>query len=156
MTGNTNMLNKISFLILICLFCPVFANASISTVYIGQSSAGAGDGASCANQKALTFFNTAGNWGAGPSQIGPDTVVHFCGTITTPLAIGGSGTAGHVITFLWESGARISVAHGGIIYLGGATAYLLFDGGIPCGPQTTCNSLEASNLTGYAAGQTGI
>ena len=35
-------------------------------------------------------------------------------------------------------------------------AYLLFDGGIPCGPGSGCDAVEAANQTGYATGQAGI
>jgi hypothetical protein len=67
-------------------------------IYIGQSAAGSGDGSSCASAKAISFFNTAGNWGTGSSQIGPGKTVKLCGTITSALTLLGSGTSGNPIT----------------------------------------------------------
>jgi hypothetical protein len=143
-------------LILSLSLLAISAQCSQNPYYVAQSSAGSANGASCSNAYSVTTFNTAGNWGSGSTQIGPGTVVHFCGTITSPLTIQGSGTSGNVITFLWETGARVSVSSGQIINLNGSKAYLLFDGGIACGPNTACALLEKSNLTGYADGQAGI
>jgi len=83
-----------------------------NSVYIANASAGANDGSSCANAKAASYFNTVGNWSATPSgiQIGPDTTVHLCGTISTTLTAQGSGSSGHPIIILFESGAKISQA----------------------------------------------
>jgi hypothetical protein len=82
--------------------------AGASNIYIAQSATGAGDGGSCASAKAASFFNTAGNWGTGPTQIGPGTTVHLCGTITSSLTVQGSGAAGSPITILFEPNAKIS------------------------------------------------
>lgn len=131
-------------------------NASATNVYIAQSAAGAANGNSCANAYAITFFNSAGTWGSGTTQIGAGTTVHFCGTITSSPQVQGSGTSGNPITFVWEPGARITLRYGQMISLGGSNAYLTFDGGIPCGPKTNCNTVEAANQRGYASGQTGI
>lgn len=82
-------------MLLLILF-PVFAYAE--TLYIGQSSAGAGDGTSCANQRAISFFNTAGNWGVGANKISAGDTVYLCGTITTAMTVQGAGSAGNIIT----------------------------------------------------------
>lgn len=84
------------------------ARASLSSVYVGQSSAGSGTGTNCANQEPVTFFTTSGNWGAGSTQIGAGTTVHLCGTITTVLSVLGSGSSGSPITIQWEVGAQLS------------------------------------------------
>lgn len=131
------------------------APAGSSNVYIAQAAAGSNNGSSCANAYAVSFFNTASNWGASKT-IQPGTVVYLCGTITTPLTIYGSGTSGNVIEIAWSTSARISVPYGQIININGNNGYLLFDGGIPCGPPTSCDTVEAANPTGYASGQTGI
>jgi hypothetical protein len=98
------------------LFLAPASWASVANIYLGQSAAGGDTGANCANQHAYTFFNSAGNWGAGAAQIGSDTVVHLCGTINGPntnnstvLTFQGSGTSGHSITLFFEAGAKISV-----------------------------------------------
>ena len=86
-----------------------------NAVYIAASSAGANDGSSCANAKALGYFNTAGNWSATPAgiQIGPDTTVHLCGTFTASagadsyIQFQGPGTSGHNVILHWETGAIV-------------------------------------------------
>lgn len=83
-------------------------------------------------------------------------VVKFCGAITTPPQVTGSGSSGNVITYYWETGARISVTFGQIFNLNGSKAFLLFDGGVACGPATSCDTVEAAHLTTYASGQAGI
>src|ERR1700721_1986721 len=75
------------------------ARASITNVYIAQSALGTGDGSSCANARATSFFNISSNWGSGSAQIGPGTTVHVCGTIDgaaggTGLTFQSSGPAG--------------------------------------------------------------
>ena len=75
--------------------------------YVGQSSAGSGNGSSCANEEPATWLNNSANWGAGKA-IAPGTVVGLCGTITSPLAAQGSGTSGNPITVYWEPNATLS------------------------------------------------
>jgi hypothetical protein len=83
-----------------------------NAVYIAQAAAGANDGTSCANAKIATYFNTIGNWSATPSgiQIGPDTIVHLCGVISTTLTAQGNGSSGHPVIILFETGAKLSQA----------------------------------------------
>ena len=74
------------------------SEAASSNVYLSQSAAGSGDGSSCANARAVSFFNSSSNWGAGATQIGPGTVVRLCGTITSDMVTAGAGAAGnHVV-----------------------------------------------------------
>lgn len=87
--------------ILAIFITPLLATNS---VYIAQASQGSGNGTSCGNAEAVSYFNTAGNWSATPTgiQIGPDTTVHLCGTFTgtsntTMLTFQGSGSSGHPI-----------------------------------------------------------
>ena len=68
------------------------------SIYISQSAAGSGDGSSCTNARAASYFNSASNWGSGTTQIGPGKTVRLCGTVTTGLATQGSGAAGNPIT----------------------------------------------------------
>lgn len=136
------------WLIFALLCSPVFAT---NAVYIGQASAGANDGTSCANRKAIAYFNTGGNWSATPSgiQIGPDTTVHLCGTVTTELTFQGSGSSGHTLIVIFETGASIQISPGmdnnGIINFG-ANSFILLDGGTgqPCGWNTATNLSEGS------------
>jgi hypothetical protein len=106
--------------ILFLLFCTISfaAIASANDVYIAQNSTGAGNGSDCADPKAVSFFNTPVNWGLSPTQIGPGTTVHLCGTFLgtaggTMLTILGSGTSGHPITILFEAGALLTAPYWG-------------------------------------------
>jgi hypothetical protein len=131
--------------------------AYANNVYVAQNSTGAGNGADCADAEAYTYFNTSGNWSATPSgvQIGPDTTVHLCGTFTgsaggTMLTFQGSGTSGHPITLLWESGAIVqspvfSAATGGINI--NSHSYLVLNGGTNGIIQNTANGTGLANHT---------
>src|SRR5579864_3045616 len=101
-------MKKLVLLILVIGALTPFAAASVSNVYIAQTALGNGDGSTCTNALAASFFNIAGNWGAGTTQIGPGTVVHLCGTISTTLTVQASGAAGTPITILFEPNARLS------------------------------------------------
>ncbi len=104
-----------------------------ANVYLAQSSAGAIDATSCANARAISYFNSSGNWGSGSTQIGPSTVVHLCGTLTTAIAFQASGTAGNVTKVLFETGAKFSAAtwagNAKIIDMGSGLSYIEVDGG---------------------------
>jgi hypothetical protein len=100
-------------------------------LYVAQAAAGGNTGADCANAHAVTFFNTAGNWGAGAGKIGPGDTAHLCGTITSALAAQGDGSAGTPITILFETGAKISLpacATSGCLALSNRH-YIIVDGG---------------------------
>ncbi len=100
---------KLALLVIAAFLVSMPARASMISVYVGQAAAGSGDGSSCANQKAVSFFNTSANWGSGTSQIGPGTTVHVCGVITTQLTTQASGINGNPIIIQWESGASVQV-----------------------------------------------
>src|SRR5215470_16154049 len=92
--------------------------AAANDVYIAQNASGSGDGASCASAKAVSYFNNSNNWSSTASGmiIGPDTVVHLCGTFTgaagsTMLTFQGNGTSGHPITLLFENGAVLTAPY---------------------------------------------
>jgi hypothetical protein len=85
--------------------------ASAANIYIAQG--GNGSGSSCSSPLPDTFFNNAGNWGSGPAQIGPGTVVTYCGAGTYPagstaLSFQGNGASGSPITLLFAAGASLS------------------------------------------------
>lgn len=82
--------------LLVFCFCMVpSAHAQATAVYLAQSAVGAGNGLDCADARAVSYFNSSGNWGTGSTQIGPGTTVHLCGSsITTALTFQGSGSAG--------------------------------------------------------------
>ena len=132
-------------LVLLCLLAPSLAFAE--DLYFGQSAAGGDTGANCANQHSAAWFNTAANWGGGAGEIDAGDTAHLCGTVTTALVVQGSGSAGNVITIVWETGAKLSLPFcdnsGGCFHFG-IHDYVTLDGG-------TNGILEANaNGTGLA------
>ena len=97
-------LNKALFAIFAVLILNLFVASSNShaatAVYVAQAAAGAGDGSSCANAKGLSGLSSS--WSAG-------TTIHLCGTITSVIQVGGSGSSGNPIVLQWEQGAKLSV-----------------------------------------------
>lgn len=123
-----------------------------NAVYISQ--AGGGAGTSCGSPKDPSYFNSSGNWSGSPTgiQIGPDTTVHICGTITTILTFQGSGTSGHVVTLLAESGAILTQPAGTLINLNGQHDIQL-NGGTNGIIQNTANGVNLANQVNVQAVQ---
>lgn len=118
-------MKKILLIISLILFAlPVYA----ADYYIAQSAAGSGDGSDCANAKAIANLT----WGAGNMGVAGNTI-HLCGTITTTLTIGASGSAGNPITILFEEDAKLSKALWGATTTAAiystAKSYITIDGG---------------------------
>lgn len=153
---------------ILCLFIPGLLFGA-NAVYLGQSSAGANDGTSCANEKAYTYFNSAGNWSGSPTGIliGPDTTVHLCGTITgtggtaaSVFTFQGSGTSGHPVTMVWETGSALTASYFSLAISLSTQKFIILDGGVACGPgtggningMTPCNGTiqNTANGTGLA------
>lgn len=78
-------------------------------IYVAEDSAGAADGTNCANPRSASWFDDGRNWGPSPGEIGAGTIVHLCGTISTPLIVGGSGTPGQPIVIYFEPGSSIAM-----------------------------------------------
>ena len=101
--------------------------------YYAQTGQGTPDGKGCST--AYAWNDTTNGWTASTPWVAGNTI-HICGTLsgtgTAMMTILASGVAGNVITVKWESGARLSQTHGGVINVNGKS-YLLFDGGTPCG-----------------------
>ncbi len=103
--------------LLVAFLAPLYG----ADYYIAQSAAGAGDGTSCVNARAISW-----NWSSATDG---DTV-HLCGTLTSQLSIpkGGTSTA---ITLKFETGAKFSAAYWsvtGAIDLNGKSR-IVIDGG---------------------------
>lgn len=124
-------------------------SASSKDIYIAQNSAGAANGADCADALPVSWFNSASNWGDGSGQIGPGTTIHLCGTFTGAsntniLVIQGNGAPGNPITILWEAGAVLqepycpAQGYGGCVQVGGHS-YITLDGGTNGVIQNTAN-----------------
>ena len=97
---------RIWVLLLICL-----SSAFSETIYVSQSGSGSGTGLDTSNRMSLANINNAANWGIGVGKVSPGDTVSLSGTFTSKLNILGNGTAGNVITILFESGARFSASH---------------------------------------------
>lgn len=107
-------------------------------LYLAQGASGLNDASSCANAKAISFFNGAGNWGAGAGKISPGDTVHLCGGISgiagSNLMIAqGGGTIGNPITVFFEVGASLQAPYFGTAINLSGHDYLIVDGGTPCG-----------------------
>ena len=76
-----------------------------ASVYVAQTSAGSGNGSSCANAESVATLNANAHseWTAG-------NTIGLCGTITSNITAQGSGTAGNPITLDWEPGAVMSMS----------------------------------------------
>jgi hypothetical protein len=83
-------------------------NAGATNWYVAQSSAGSDTGVDAANAHSMTWLNTSGNWGV--SGVNSGDTVHLVGTLTSQLAIQGSGASNAVVTILFEAGAKFSSA----------------------------------------------
>lgn len=99
---------KIIVSIVVCIAIRTMAASAANTIYVAQASAGANSGADCADAHSALWFNTASNWGAGSTQIGPGTTVHLCGAFTgtagaTELTVQGSGASGNPIIIQSDS-----------------------------------------------------
>jgi hypothetical protein len=149
---------KVVLAVMFVIFAAAFSSAS--DIYIAQVAAGGNTGADCADAYAMTFFNSASNWGSKAGQIGPGTTVHLCGLITSQINGHGSGSNGSPITVLFQSGAEVSVPFcpsNGCMNFNGLS-WIIIDGGLPCGPGTSCNSslsgtggvINTANGTGLA------
>ena len=99
------------FLVLLLCVCPFVGTSGAEDLYIAQTATGGDTGVDCANAHAVTFFNSAANWGGGAGEIDPGDTVHVCGTITCSaiqtdgLVTQAAGTSGNPITIKFETGA---------------------------------------------------
>ncbi len=157
----------LSIVFVICFIITV-AHADI---YVSSSGAGSQDGTNCANARSAAWFNTAGNWGGGGTDIDPGDTVRLCGTFvgaanSTILTVQASGTSGNVITILFEANAILQAPY--FPYTGAINIsnhdYIKIDGGTNGIIQATDNGSVASgktyhenaNDTGSTTGSQGI
>jgi hypothetical protein len=125
-----------------------------ASFFVAQTTAGAADGSSCANAESAAYFNNASHWGSG-QPIAPGVTVGLCGTITSDLAIRGSGTAGNPITILFQPGAKLSepvCPSTGCIWNGAGESYVTIDGGTNGIIENTANGTGLANHTAATVG----
>jgi hypothetical protein len=109
------MLSLIPLLMFLSLLAGAPA-AQANDIYVAQNSAGAGNGADCADASSLAWFNSSGSWGPAANQIGPGTTVHLCNTFSgapgsTMLKVQANGTNGNPITIKFEPGALLTAPY---------------------------------------------
>ena len=131
-------------------------NCHANAVYIAQNALGAANGSSAATALAASYFNTSANWGSAvPSgtKIGPGTIVHLVGTISSPLTIQGSGAAGDSITVLFEPNAVMSAPNWNQAAITCNQNFIVIDGGsngvIRATNQNTSSQLSSSGISCY-------
>ena len=160
-------MNRPRNLILAVMFVILGAAFSAADIYIAPSAAGSANGASCSNAYAYTFFNTAGNWGSGASQIGAGTTVHLCsgtysltGGNNNGLSFQGGGTSGNPVTLIADQGAVTLTAASwgngsgpsiGVINTNG-NSYLTINGDNQLTLQASANGTGLANQTDWGNG----
>ena len=114
----------------------------------GSPSSGTFVVGSCKNGRSVDWFNATSSWGAGQGKIGPGTTVLLCGTITSPLAVQGSGAPGNPITLAFEPGAALSEPYcsttSGCLSIVGQS-YVTVDGGNVGVIEATANGTGLAN-----------
>ena len=106
-----------------------------ATVYVSQS----GGSVSCGGDGTQSTTAVASvSWSAGNTY-------KICGTISSTMTVGSSGSVGNPIDIAFESNGVFSAAafNPAAIELNGKS-YIIVDGGVACGSGTTCSS----NLSG--------
>ncbi len=119
---------KIFFCLIFLTSFLLWQTAHAADYYAAQSAAGTGNGDSCENARAISYYS--GSWSG---KISAGDTLHLCGTLTSTLTIGGSGSSGNPITVKFEDGAKFSKSAWGIdassaIYSTGKN-YITIDGG---------------------------
>src|SRR5271157_3872247 len=117
-----------------------------SDIYITQNTSGSDSGADCTNAHSAAWFNANG--------VGGNTY-HLCGTFTgtagSTMLTPPSGSAGNVLTVLFESGAVLTSPAWGSTSAGAITlsssSYVTIDGG------TNGVIQNSANGTGLAQSQ---
>ena len=142
-----------SILVLAFLFTALPVGAK--DFYIAAKQAGSGVGTGCSTAKLYTWFNTAGSWGTGATQIGPGTTVHLCGTFVGTsgqrlLTVIGNGTSSSPITIKFETNAILTAPYWssiGAINEDGRS-YIVIDGGTNGLIKNTANGTGLGNAQG--------
>ena len=149
------MIYRLSFLLAALYFLLNALSATAETLYVSQSGSGSGTGADTGNRASSEWFNTVGNWGVGAGKVSGGDTVSIGGTITTTLSMQGSGTAGSLITILFETGAKLSQAASTLMDAQNRS-YFVIDGGTDGVLENTDNGTGLGSSTStsgiYASG----
>lgn len=144
-----NMVFKVVNLLLVSV-CTILLGERLTyaeDIYFAQGSSGDVSGNSCSNAKPISALT----WGSGTGNIGAGDTLHLCGTITSTLTIGVSGTdlGSGAITVKWEDGAKMSKAAWGTTTSSAIVATgksnIVFDGGTNGIIENTGNGTALAN-----------
>lgn len=145
-------------MIKILLFLLLSVAAFGEDLYFTQSGSGSQNG-TIGNPWSVANVNTSGNWGAGAGKISAGDTLHVAAgaTITSPITILGSGTAGNVITILFDTGAKFSNTTwpndptNAVGIIGGSgLSYITVDGGTNGLIEATANGEHLANQNTFA------
>lgn len=100
---------KSTLQLLLAIFISCASEAE--TLWVAQSSAGANDGSSAENAKAISWLSTQSSWGTGDGIVGPGDTVMLSGAISNAVVVGTNGTAGQPITISFASGAQLTATN---------------------------------------------
>ncbi len=142
-----NLCKRLVFLGIV-VFATVSLWGSVASVQVTQS--GSASGSCTSNVQTPAFFNNSANWGSGATQIGPGTVVLFCGTFTgtagqTGFTFQGSGTAGSPITLQFDTGAQMTAPYWGSAISCSGKSYVTVNGGTNGSITNTANGTSLAN-----------
>lgn len=137
--------------IIIVIFALCAASASAADIYVAQVAAGGNTGADCADARIYSSL-AGGDWVAG-------NTIHICGTFSMGagasgvITVGGSGSAGNLITIKFEPGADATAPYFGTSGFITATNrnFILVDGGANGIIQNSANGSALANVQPTAA-----
>jgi hypothetical protein len=113
----------------ICAILFAVGPAHAEDIYYAQAPTGSGSGVNCVNAKAISDLT----WGPGAGNIGAGDTAHLCGTITTAIAVGASGSdANNKVTVKLEDNAKMSKdtwGDGGAAITVNGKNWVVIDGG---------------------------
>jgi hypothetical protein len=161
-------MKKIFLLLLLLAGLSIPAHAQATNVYVTPSGTALGNcpaGSSQAPNLTPTQFSNSSYWGTGSTQIGPGTKVLLCSNSVTPFSftpnttaftIQGSGTAGHPIWILADTGTVIQSGQFANAFYNNQHNYIILDGGLSGGlPQGIIqNTAMGTGLTYQTNGGT--
>jgi len=121
----------------------VFASVSGATTYYVSQSGGVFSGGSACNGQTTQVPS----WLSGSGHYGAGDTVYLCGTITSELRVGNSGTSSSRINIVFDTGASITVPYCDTNYcfsFAGSNYVTLSGGSQPCGWNTQTNASEGA------------
>ena len=143
-SGGLKMRVMRAFVLLCGLVLPLGSLAFGADIYISQNTSGSNTGTDCADAHSAVWFNA--------NSAGGNTY-HLCGTFTgtagSTMLTPNSGSAGNVVSILFESGAVLTAPYWGGVSTGAITisgkSYITIDGGANGIIQNTADGTALAN-----------